>query len=357
MRRASTSSALATVAGVPTGRALIAVDDAAENSIVVVAGANARVPLGPMPAAGVVLAQLEIDPAVVAAALRAGRRQGATTILNPAPADACPPELLRLCDVVVPNEHEVAVLGGEAAVRAAGAATLVVTRGAAGVDLVTAAGIASVPSFSVDAVDTTGAGDAFCGALSARLAAGVDVADALAYAAAAGALATTRAGAAPSFARHAEIDALVATGTRAAVVAPRPPDPDVVGGAAQTARAYLAALSSGEPERVAALVTGDFVDDHASALGSGCVGREEYRRRLPGFMASFPGLTYEVDRLVADGPCVAASYRMRAERDGAPVDIRGVMVIETRGPLVARRTDYWDGLTLLHQIGQDPTAP
>ncbi len=126
--------------------------------------------------------------------MRAGRRQGATTILNPAPADACPPELLGLCDVVVPNEHEVAVLGGEAAVRAAGATTLVVTRGAAGVDLVTAAGSTSVPSFSVDAVDTTGAGDAFCGALAARLAAGVDLAAALEYAAAAGALATTRPG-------------------------------------------------------------------------------------------------------------------------------------------------------------------
>src|SRR5687768_12563419 len=61
-------TALATVAGVPTGRALIAVDDGGENSIVVVAGANASVPLGSLPRARVVLAQLEIDPAVVAAA-------------------------------------------------------------------------------------------------------------------------------------------------------------------------------------------------------------------------------------------------------------------------------------------------
>jgi ribokinase len=204
---------LITVPGVASGRALISVDDTAENSIVVVPGANARVGFDGFPHARVVLAQLEVDPAVVAAAFGLARSRGALTILNPAPADGVPDGLVALCDVVVPNEHELAVLGGPAELAAAGVATLVVTRGAAGADLHERVGggwsTQPVAPFDVDAVDTTGAGDAFCGAMAARLAAGASLVDALVFAAANGALATTRPGAVPSLPYAADTWSLV----------------------------------------------------------------------------------------------------------------------------------------------------
>ena len=206
-------SLITEIAGVPTGRALIAVDDAAENSIVVVPGANARVEFDELPAARVVLAQLEISPAVVAAAFRAARAQGATTVLNPAPAELVTPEVLELADVVVPNQHELAVLGGREALAAAGVRTLVVTLGADGADLFDGADPTApahhVTPFDVVPVDTTGAGDAFCGGLAARLAAGDDLHSALVFAAANGALATTVAGAVPSLPIAAATRALV----------------------------------------------------------------------------------------------------------------------------------------------------
>lgn len=124
------------------------------------------------------------------------------------------------------------------------------------------------------------------------------------------------------------------------------------GSAERVALAYLAALSAGDPEQIAALVTEDFVNEHASALGSGSVGRDEYRRRLPHFLADLPGLTYAPESPIAAGTRVAVPYRLTATSDGHPVDLRGVMVIEVRDGLVARRTDYWDGLTVLQQTGR-----
>lgn len=205
---------ITTVTGVPTGRALIAVDDAAENSIVVVPGANAHVELTELPPARVVLAQLEIDPAVVVAVFRLAREQGAITVLNPAPAERAPSELLGLADIVIPNQHELEVLGGRSSLATVGVRTLVVTRGSAGADLVDGADPLAPPHhvepFAVRPVDTTGAGDAFCGGLVARLAAGDDLGDALVFAAANGALATTRPGAVPSLPTAEETRALIA---------------------------------------------------------------------------------------------------------------------------------------------------
>lgn len=205
---------ITTTAGVPTGRALIAVDDAAENSIVVVPGANAHVELTELPGAKVVLAQLEVDPLVVAEAFRLARSIGATTVLNPAPAERVTPDVLALADVVIPNQHELDVLGGRVALAAAGVRTLVVTLGADGADLFDGTDPTATPHhvepFVVHPVDTTGAGDAFCGGLAARLAAGDDLADALVFAAANGALATTRAGAVPSLPTAAETRAMIA---------------------------------------------------------------------------------------------------------------------------------------------------
>jgi ribokinase len=183
----------------PTGRALIVVADDGENAIVVVPGANdaVRIP-DPFPGAAVVLVQLEVPDAVVAEAIAAARRQGALAVLNPAPAATIDTDLIAACDVVVPNEHEVDALGGVERVLTAGVHAVVVTRGGAGVDVHTAQGMLHVPPFPVDVVDTTGAGDAFCGSLAARLGAGDPLPDAVRWAAAAGALATTVRGAVPA---------------------------------------------------------------------------------------------------------------------------------------------------------------
>jgi ketosteroid isomerase-like protein len=126
------------------------------------------------------------------------------------------------------------------------------------------------------------------------------------------------------------------------------------GEAAEAAASYLAAFATGDPDEVARHVSVDFVNEHTAALGSGCVGRDEYRRRLPGFLASFPGLAYEVEQLIADGDGdrVAVTYRMTASPTEGPVDIRGVMVIEVTDGLVRHRTDYWDSLTYLRQTDQ-----
>ena len=185
--------------GVPTGRAMITVDDDGENSIVVIPGANATVSSEVRPpSARVVLAQLEIPMDAVLAMLTAARTNGSTVILNPAPAAPLSAELIATCDVIVPNEHELAQLGGAQRVLDAGCTTVVATLGGAGVDVHTRAGTTRVDAFDVTVVDTTGAGDAFCGALAARLAFGDEMIDAVRWATAAGALATTVRGAVPA---------------------------------------------------------------------------------------------------------------------------------------------------------------
>jgi ribokinase len=209
-------SSVAVCAGSPTGRALITVDEDAENSIVVIAGANALLTVDTLPAARIVIAQLEIPVEQVMSAFRSARRSGARTILNPAPACALPDELVALCDIVVPNEHELGLIGGVESLLERGAGTVVITRGAAGVDVVDTTDGAtttwSQQAFEVAPVDTTGAGDAFCGALAARLAAGDDLTIAVGYAAAAGALATTGPGAVAALPFADTIGRLVATG-------------------------------------------------------------------------------------------------------------------------------------------------
>lgn len=196
----------------PTGRAMILVDEAGENSIVVIPGANGLVAAdAALPPAVVMLTQLEIPVASVAAAVRRARATGAITVLNPAPAAPLPPELLQSVDVVVPNEHERELLGGVDALLAAGCGAVVTTLGGDGVDVVTADGTTHLPPFDVDVVDTTGAGDAFCGSLAARLAAGDDLVSAATWASAAGALAVTVAGAVPAQPTAAAIARLLAT--------------------------------------------------------------------------------------------------------------------------------------------------
>ncbi len=123
------------------------------------------------------------------------------------------------------------------------------------------------------------------------------------------------------------------------------------------ARDYLAALSGDDPDAVADLVSADFVNEHLSALGAGCTGREEYRRRLPGFFASLPDRTYRVVDVVAeerqDRTEVVARYQLTATPDGTPIDIGGVMWITVRDGAIAERVDCWDGVHFLRQTGHD----
>ncbi len=120
---------------------------------------------------------------------------------------------------------------------------------------------------------------------------------------------------------------------------------------ADVARSYLAAFASREPDAIAAHVAAGFVNDHASALGSATAGRDEYRRRLPAFLDQFPGLHYDVQQVVADGPAVAVAYVMRATSGAHPIEVRGVMLFDIAEGLIRSRTDYWDSLTFLRQTG------
>lgn len=118
-----------------------------------------------------------------------------------------------------------------------------------------------------------------------------------------------------------------------------------------TVERYLAALSAGDVEATAALVTEDFVNEHTSELGSGLQGRAAYAERLPGFLAQFAALHYEVVDVIAEGERVAVRYRLTANFDGHPIDIPGVMLFRVVDDLVAERTDVWDSLTFLRQTG------
>jgi steroid delta-isomerase-like uncharacterized protein len=119
----------------------------------------------------------------------------------------------------------------------------------------------------------------------------------------------------------------------------------------EVALEYLAAFSTGDPSAVAAHVTDDFVNEHTAALGSGCAGIDEYRRRLPGFLASMPGLRYEVEETIAEGDRVAAAYTLHATVNDRPVAVRGVMRFVVRDGRIAQRTDYWDSLVFQRQAG------
>jgi ribokinase len=209
----------------PTGAALILVDSLGENSIAVAPGANQEllpedIPRRAIEAADVLVAQLEVPLASIEEAFRLARLASVRTVLNVAPASRVPESLLDLADVLICNEVELAQLAGrevapgdEAAaareVRRSTEQIVVVTLGSRGALAVVASDLVAVPVFSVDVVDTTGAGDAFvAGFLVGRWLAG-DVAEALRWGCAAGALATTRRGAQPSMPTFEEVSALL----------------------------------------------------------------------------------------------------------------------------------------------------
>jgi ketosteroid isomerase-like protein len=123
------------------------------------------------------------------------------------------------------------------------------------------------------------------------------------------------------------------------------------GDPAAVALAYVAAFATGDPDRIAARVSEGFVNEHTAALGTGCTGRDEYRRRLPAFLDDFADLRYEPEDVVADGDRVVVAYRMTARYQGSPIDLRGVFRLRIEDGLVVHRVDYWDALTFLRQAG------
>jgi len=200
-----------------TGVALIVVERSGENCIVVVPGANdqlepADVADLPMNARDVALTQLETPSATVERFLERARACGATAILNPAPAHPEHAALLELADIVLVNETELALLAATPAVPSSSTAALsaaaqlrrrreqivVVTLGARGAVALVGDEHIELGGHRVDAVDTTGAGDTFAGALAASLASGSGLARALELANAAAALSVQRPGAAVS---------------------------------------------------------------------------------------------------------------------------------------------------------------
>jgi ribokinase len=221
-------TALATSKRASTGVALIIVDDASQNSIVVVAGSNAEVSPANIAeqealiaSADVIVCQLETPVDTVRAALAAGRRLQRTTILNPAPAaNKLPIDWFPLIDYLIPNELEAATLSGvtinkpDDARRAAellkakGARNVIVTLGSQGVFALLDDGTATLfQTKKVDAIDTTAAGDTFVGGFAAELARGSAVPDAIAFGQRAAAIAVTREGAQPSIPHRHEISA------------------------------------------------------------------------------------------------------------------------------------------------------
>ncbi len=123
---------------------------------------------------------------------------------------------------------------------------------------------------------------------------------------------------------------------------------------ADICRRYLESFATGDPDVVASFVSEDFINEHTSALGSGCQGKDEYRRRLPGFIASMPGLSYEVESQIAEGDQVANAYTLRARVNEREIAVRGMMRITVRDGLITDRTDYWDSKSFLQQAGLEP---
>jgi ribokinase len=201
-----------------TGVAQILVDASGENLIAVALGANHEL-TGPMVEESlsrveaddaVVCTVLEIPEDAVLSAARMASKRGWRFVLNPAPALEVSRELLAHCHVLTPNEHEVSMLGVNSSedLLAAGAEALVVTRGAAGADVLRPGSpMHHQPAREVNAVDTTGAGDAFSGALAWALAEDEDLERAVEIATVAGALSTLHPGARAGMPTRAELEA------------------------------------------------------------------------------------------------------------------------------------------------------
>jgi ribokinase len=206
----------------PSGVALIAVDQAGHNSILVAPGANRRLSSADIEGrseafdwAEMVLLQLEIPIETVAAAVRLAAKHGKPVLLNPAPAAALPFEILRDVAYLVPNEREAQLLTGsfdappEALAEqllAMGPRNAIVTLGEHGAVAATPDGTLRQAAYRVETVDTTAAGDCFCGALAVSLTEGAGLNQALRFACASAATCVTRPGAQSSMPSRPEVN-------------------------------------------------------------------------------------------------------------------------------------------------------
>lgn len=220
------TSHIDTLPDAPTGVAFISVDEAAQNIIIVSSGANARLMAEEVTEdiftdAKALILQLEVPLETVFHSAKLARASGAKVILNVAPAQKLSPEQLKLIDVLIVNENEAALLtdlatehvsqNPEQAARqlADAVPTVILTLGAAGALWYEGGQAGLVPGFAVTATDTTAAGDAFVGAFAVAYGDGQDVASAVRFANAAGALAATKTGAQPSLPSRKSIDAFL----------------------------------------------------------------------------------------------------------------------------------------------------
>ncbi len=217
LRDAGVQLQVVRVAGEPTGTAFICVSDDAENAITVAPGANAQLrpaDLPPLDGVTHLLLQLETPIDTVTDYAMRAQAAGVTVVLNAAPARALPAGLLAAVDLLIVNEGELEAITGVAADLDAALALLavpcaVVTLGTRGCRARCRGALVSQAAFAVEAVDSTAAGDTFCGALVAALAGGTALPAALRRASAAAAIACTRPSAQASIPTRAEVDAFV----------------------------------------------------------------------------------------------------------------------------------------------------
>jgi ribokinase len=206
--------------------AFIVVDERGQNRIIVTPGANDALTAQAVEeaeeaiaAADVLVAQFEAPVAAVERALALAREHGVRTILNPAPAREVPDTLLSRVDVITPNEAEARELAGPDSVsenpeeiarslRRRGPKTVVLTMGDAGAYVMDERGGRMVPGVHVPVVDTTGAGDAFTGALAVALGRGAGLDEAVSFANLGGAFCVTRSGVVPGLGRESDLLAL-----------------------------------------------------------------------------------------------------------------------------------------------------
>ena len=204
----------------PTGTAFICLSDDAENAITVAPGANSSLRAEHLPdltGIGALLLQLETPIETVEAYARAAHAAGVQVVLNAAPARSIPASLLALVDVLVVNEGELAMVSGipgdvTLALTRIDVPCVIVTMGAHGCIARYQGDFFRQPAFTIDAVDTTGAGDTFCGTLVAAMGRGEPMPAALREASAASAIACSRLGAQSAIPTRAEVEALLATG-------------------------------------------------------------------------------------------------------------------------------------------------
>lgn len=213
-----------------TGVGFIVLNQAGENFIVLDPGANALLTpdlvdraLPAIRASRAVVTQLEIPVATAIHSMRRAREAGALALLNPAPAARLTAEQIGQVDLLTPNRTELRILLGRSPddptpdldlagqILSLGARAVVLTRGAEGALIITPEGTRAIPAVPVPVTDTTGAGDAFTGALVTALAGGADLEAATRQAVVAGGLACTKLGVIPALATRAELDAFIET--------------------------------------------------------------------------------------------------------------------------------------------------